>query len=267
MTNGEEGPDGPKRRPDCGRSMARRGLGRDAPGKDFGMKDRGFGGRGGGDRDFGDRGFDDRGDRRGFDKRSRGFGDSPGDGFGMPGDFGGGREMASGDRFGGGGGGRFGGGGGGGDRFGGGGGGGRFGGGGGGGGGRFGGGGGGGDGDGFRPRRRFDEAGGGGGGGGGFDRTPVERGPRQDGVVKFFNSEKGFGFITPAEGGPDVFVHISAVERSGLQALDKGQAISFETEPDKRGKGPKAVNLMVPGAAAGSDQPDGGPMGHDDDDM
>jgi cold shock CspA family protein len=245
------------------------------------MKDRGFGGRGGGDRDFGDRGFDDRSDRRGFDKRSRGFGDGPSDGFGMPpGDFGGGREMASGDRFGGGGGGRFGGGGGGGggrfggggggDRFGGGGGGGRFGGGGGGGdrfgggggGGRFGGGGGG-DGDGFRPRRRFDE--GGGGGGGGFDRAPVERGPRQDGVVKFFNSEKGFGFITPAEGGPDVFVHISAVERSGLQALDKGQAISFETEPDKRGKGPKAVNLMVPGAAEGSDQPDGGPMDHDDD--
>jgi CspA family cold shock protein len=63
--------------------------------------------------------------------------------------------------------------------------------------------------------------------------------------VKFFKSDKGFGFITPDEGETDVFVHISAVERSGLASLDSGQRISFETEPDRRGKGPKAVNLQM----------------------
>lgn len=66
---------------------------------------------------------------------------------------------------------------------------------------------------------------------------------RQTGTVKFFNASKGFGFITPDEGGSDVFVHVTAVERSGLTALNDGMRISFETEPDKRGKGPKAVDL------------------------
>jgi CspA family cold shock protein len=63
------------------------------------------------------------------------------------------------------------------------------------------------------------------------------------GVVKFFNKTKGFGFITPDTGGKDVFVHVTAVERSGLSGLDEGMRVSFETEPDKHGKGPKAVNL------------------------
>ncbi len=67
----------------------------------------------------------------------------------------------------------------------------------------------------------------------------------QSGTVKFFNKEKGYGFITPDDGANDVFVHISAVERSGLQALNDGQRVSFETEPDPKGKGPKAVNLAV----------------------
>jgi cold shock protein len=67
---------------------------------------------------------------------------------------------------------------------------------------------------------------------------------RQTGTVKFFNAQKGFGFITPDEGGKDVFVHVTAVERSGIHSLDEGMRISFETEPDKRGKGPKAVNLQ-----------------------
>lgn len=67
---------------------------------------------------------------------------------------------------------------------------------------------------------------------------------RVTGTVKFFNSEKGFGFITPDEGGKDVFVHISAVEQSGMQGLQDGQRVSFETEPDKRGKGPKAIDLQ-----------------------
>ena len=65
------------------------------------------------------------------------------------------------------------------------------------------------------------------------------------GTVKFFNQSKGFGFITPDEGGNDVFVHISAVQASGLPGLEDGQKVAFETEPDRRGKGPKAVNLTL----------------------
>ncbi len=65
------------------------------------------------------------------------------------------------------------------------------------------------------------------------------------GTVKFFNTEKGYGFIKPDDGGKDIFVHISAVQRSGLASLAEGQKLSFELEPDKRGKGPKAVNLAV----------------------
>lgn len=65
------------------------------------------------------------------------------------------------------------------------------------------------------------------------------------GTVKFFNNDKGFGFITPEDGGKDVFVHITAVQQSGLQGLADGQRVSFETQPDLKGKGPKAVNLQV----------------------
>jgi CspA family cold shock protein len=67
---------------------------------------------------------------------------------------------------------------------------------------------------------------------------------RQSGTVKFYNSQKGYGFIKPDDGGKDVFVHVTAVERAGIVNLDEGARISFETEPDKRGKGPKAVNLQ-----------------------
>lgn len=67
---------------------------------------------------------------------------------------------------------------------------------------------------------------------------------RQTGKVKFFNNEKGFGFVIPDDGTKDVFVHVSAVQSSGLPTLTEGQAISFEIEPDKKGKGPKAVNLQ-----------------------
>jgi CspA family cold shock protein len=55
------------------------------------------------------------------------------------------------------------------------------------------------------------------------------------GTVKFFNSQKGFGFIQPAEGGKDVFVHISAVERSGMSTLNEGQKVSYEVVSE-RGK-------------------------------
>ncbi|WP_367718434.1 cold-shock protein [Nitratireductor sp. GISD-1A_MAKvit] len=67
----------------------------------------------------------------------------------------------------------------------------------------------------------------------------------QSGTVKFFNQAKGYGFITPDDGEKDVFVHISAVQASGLTGLEDGQKVKFETEPDKRGKGPKAVNLEI----------------------
>ncbi|HXZ66965.1 MAG TPA: cold-shock protein [Alphaproteobacteria bacterium] len=63
------------------------------------------------------------------------------------------------------------------------------------------------------------------------------------GTVKFFNATKGFGFISPEDGGKDVFVHISAVEASGMRTLNEGQRVSFDTQPDK--KGPKAVNLRA----------------------
>ena len=67
------------------------------------------------------------------------------------------------------------------------------------------------------------------------------------GTVKFFNAAKGYGFITPDEGEKDIFVHISAVEQSGLGSLEEGQKITFEVEPDRKGKGPKAIDLKVVG--------------------
>ena len=69
----------------------------------------------------------------------------------------------------------------------------------------------------------------------------------QTGVVKFFNSERGYGFVKPDDGGRDVFVHITAVEAGRIEELNEGQKISFDVEPDKKGKGPKAVNLVVTG--------------------
>ena len=56
----------------------------------------------------------------------------------------------------------------------------------------------------------------------------------QVGTVKWFNGQKGFGFIQPDDGGNDVFVHISAVERAGLGSLNEGQKVSFELERDQR---------------------------------
>lgn len=138
----------------------------------------------------------DRGRRRGRDKRD-GFGEEGfdpfggGDGFQPPRDFGndrGGGFDRGNDRGGFGGGDRFGGG------------------------GPRGGGGGG-------PR--------GGGGGGGFNRMPAQVVGTGKGVVKFFNAQKGFGFIQQETGGEDVFVHISAVERAGLEGLAEGQELEF----------------------------------------
>lgn len=165
-----------------------------------------------------------KGDRggRGRDKRDDFFGGESSS-YGDRGGFGGG-----GDRFGGGGGGYRGGG----DRFGGGGGGDRF-----GGGGGYGGGGGGG---GFR-------GGGGGGGfrGGGGGGMPPQVVGEGKGVVKFFNPQKGFGFIVRDDGGEDVFVHISAVEQAGLTDLADGQPLEF-TLVDRGGR-ISATNLRIDG--------------------
>jgi CspA family cold shock protein len=63
------------------------------------------------------------------------------------------------------------------------------------------------------------------------------------GTVKFFNTDKGYGFISNEDGSGDAFVHISAVERSGMATLTKDQRISYELETDRRGK-TSAVNLQ-----------------------
>ncbi|MQX35627.1 cold-shock protein [Roseospira navarrensis] len=65
------------------------------------------------------------------------------------------------------------------------------------------------------------------------------------GSVKWFNSTKGYGFIAPDEGGADVFVHISAVERAGMGTLNEGQRVSYEIEVDRRRGKSSAVNLRA----------------------
>ena len=165
----------------------------------------------------------DRGRRRGRDKRD-GFGEEGfdpfgggNDGFSPPRDFGGGGDRfgGGGDRFGGGGGG------GGGDRF------------------RGGGAGGGGG------PRGPGGPGGGGAGGGGFARMPAQIVGTGKGMVKFFNVQKGFGFIQQEGGGEDVFVHISAVERAGLEGLAEGQELQYNLV-DRGGK-VSAQDLQVVG--------------------
>ena len=64
------------------------------------------------------------------------------------------------------------------------------------------------------------------------------------GTVKFFNADKGYGFIAPEGGGDDAFVHISAVEQAGMRTLDRDQRVSYELATDRRGK-TSAVNLQA----------------------
>ncbi len=65
------------------------------------------------------------------------------------------------------------------------------------------------------------------------------------GTVKWFNAQKGFGFIQPSDGSKDVFVHISAVERAGMNNLDEGQKVSFEIQSDRRTGKSSASNLRA----------------------
>jgi CspA family cold shock protein len=66
---------------------------------------------------------------------------------------------------------------------------------------------------------------------------------RITGTVKFFNSAKGFGFITPEDGSKDVFVHATAVERAGLRMLNEGDRVTFTLEDDRKGRGKQAAQL------------------------
>ncbi len=65
------------------------------------------------------------------------------------------------------------------------------------------------------------------------------------GTVKWFNTQKGYGFIQPDEGGADVFVHITALEKSGLRGLNEGQKISYDLEADRKTGKSAAVNLKT----------------------
>ena len=68
---------------------------------------------------------------------------------------------------------------------------------------------------------------------------------RLKGTVKIFNTAKGYGFIKPENGSKDVFVHVTAVQRSGLPQLDEGMELGFEVEPDASGRGPQAIELQL----------------------
>jgi len=68
---------------------------------------------------------------------------------------------------------------------------------------------------------------------------------RITGTVKFFNSAKGFGFIKPEQGGADVFVHATALERAGIRALNEGDRVTFVLEDDRRGRGKQAAQVEL----------------------
>src|ERR1700759_1852904 len=80
-----------------------------------------------------------------------------------------------------------------------------------------------------------------------------------EGTVKWFNAEKGFGFATPDGGGPDVFVHYTAIQSSGYRSLDEGQRISFDIQ--QRRKGPQAATAPPIGATHAPSAPPSGPPG------
>lgn len=67
----------------------------------------------------------------------------------------------------------------------------------------------------------------------------------ETGIVKFYNGQKGFGFITPDNGGKDVFVHATALERAGMTSLSEGQKVSYDTEPDRRSGKIAVANIRL----------------------
>jgi len=77
------------------------------------------------------------------------------------------------------------------------------------------------------------------------DKTQRKEDPMNTGTVKWFNEQKGYGFIQPDNGQKDIFVHISAVERAGLRTLKEGQKVSFEIVTDKRTGRSSAGNLVA----------------------
>src|SRR5215469_10544121 len=76
-------------------------------------------------------------------------------------------------------------------------------------------------------------------------KTYLKENYMTEGTVKWFNSQKGFGFIQPDDGGKDVFVHISAVERAGMQGLNEGQKVSFEVIANRKTGKASAENLRA----------------------
>ena len=68
---------------------------------------------------------------------------------------------------------------------------------------------------------------------------------QQTGKIKFFNAARGFGFITPENGGKDIFVHITALERGGIREVQEGTRVAFDIEDDRRGRGKQATNLKL----------------------
>lgn len=68
-----------------------------------------------------------------------------------------------------------------------------------------------------------------------------------NGTVKFFNHSRGFGFIAPEDGSKDIFVHASALEASGIPAVDEGDKVTFEVTDDPRGRGKQATNIKLAG--------------------
>lgn len=66
-----------------------------------------------------------------------------------------------------------------------------------------------------------------------------------NGTVKFFNHSRGFGFIAPEDGSKDVFVHVTALEASGIPSIDEGDKVTFEIEDDPRGRGKQAASIAL----------------------
>ncbi len=68
---------------------------------------------------------------------------------------------------------------------------------------------------------------------------------RVNGTVKFFNHSRGFGFVSPDEGGKDVFLHVTALEQAGVPSVDEGDKLTFEIADDARGRGKQAANVQL----------------------